>query len=76
MRKTSHTLLSVVAVVMVATLASTHASAQGMAKSNQFWWPDQLDLSPLRAHGAGSNPMGGDFNYAAEFATLDLVAVK
>ena len=50
--------------------------AQGMAKTNQFWWPEQLDLSPLRAHGAASNPMGDDFNYAAEFATLDLDAVK
>ena len=50
--------------------------AQGMAKTNQFWWPEQLDLSPLRAHGAASSPMGDDFNYAAEFATLDLDAVK
>jgi catalase-peroxidase len=50
--------------------------AQGMAKSNQFWWPDQLDLSPLRAHGIESNPLGADFDYAAEFAKLDLDAVK
>jgi catalase-peroxidase len=47
-----------------------------MAKSNQFWWPDQVDLSPLRDHGAESNPMGDDFNYAAAFAALDLDAVK
>jgi catalase-peroxidase len=47
-----------------------------MAKSNQFWWPDQLDLSPLRAHGIESNPLGADFDYAAEFAKLDLDAVK
>jgi catalase-peroxidase len=61
---------------MTPMLSSSPASAQGMAKSNQFWWPDQLDLSPLRAHGAESNPMGDDFNYAAEFAALDLDAVK
>ena len=76
MRKTTVYLLAVLAVAMTPVLSSSPASAQGMAKSNQFWWPDQLDLSPLRAHGAESNPMGDDFNYAAEFATLDLNAVK
>ena len=57
-------------------LASTSAFAQGEAKPNQFWWPDQLDLSPLRQHGIESNPMGEDFNYAEAFASLDLDAVK
>ncbi|NNF66224.1 MAG: catalase/peroxidase HPI, partial [Gammaproteobacteria bacterium] len=46
------------------------------AKSNQYWWPDQLDLSPLRDHDARSNPMGEDFNYAEEFSKLDLQSVK
>ena len=50
--------------------------APGQAKSNQFWWPDQLDLSPLRDHDARSNPAGEDFSYAAEFSKLDLKAVK
>ncbi len=76
MRKTKLSLLAVAAVAVALVLSWSPAFAQGVAKSNQFWWPDQLDLSPLRAHGAGSNPMGGDFNYAAEFATLDLDAVK
>jgi len=76
MRKTKISLLAVAAVVVALMLSSSPAFAQGVAKSNQFWWPDQLDLSPLRAHGVGSNPMGDDFNYAAEFATLDLDAVK
>ncbi|MEZ5557041.1 MAG: catalase/peroxidase HPI [Pseudomonadales bacterium] len=44
--------------------------------SNQFWWPDQLDLSPLRQHAAESNPLGESFDYAAAFASLDLDAVK
>jgi catalase-peroxidase len=44
--------------------------------SNQFWWPEKLDLRPLRQHGAESNPMGETFNYAEEFKKLDLVAVK
>ena len=35
-------------------------------KSNQFWWPEQLDLSPLRQHSPESNPLGnGDFDYAS-----------
>jgi catalase-peroxidase len=52
------------------------AFAQGEPKSNQFWWPEQLDLSPLRQHGMESNPLGSDFNYAEEFASLDLAEVK
>lgn len=45
-------------------------------KSNNFWWPDQLDLSPLRDHDSRSNPLGENFNYAKAFSTLDLAAVK
>jgi len=50
--------------------------AETRPRPNQFWWPDQLDLSPLRAHGAGSDPLGANFDYAKEFASLDLQAVK
>jgi len=46
------------------------------AKSNQFWWPDQLDLSSLRNHDKRSNPYGENFNYAEEFKKIDLEAVK
>jgi catalase-peroxidase len=48
----------------------------GQTKSNQYWWPDQLDLSPLRDHDARSNPYGADFDYAEEFEKLDFEAVK
>ena len=44
--------------------------------TNRFWWPEQLDLGLLRQNAAESNPMGDDFNYAEEFTTLDLAAVK
>ncbi len=44
--------------------------------TNQYWWPDHLDLSPLRAQAAESNPMGQKFNYAEEFKKLDLKAIK
>ncbi len=76
MLKTKLSILVAIVATITLLVASGPASAQGMAKSNQFWWPDQVDLSPLRAHGAGSDPMGAEFDYAAEFATLDLDAVK
>jgi catalase-peroxidase len=46
------------------------------AKSNQFWWPDQLDLSSLRDHDLRSNPLGKDFDYAEAISELDLDQVK
>lgn len=48
----------------------------GQPKTNQFWWPDQLDLNSLRDHDSRSNPYGGDFDYASAFSKLDLDAVK
>ncbi len=44
--------------------------------SNQFWWPERLDLAPLRQHGDASNPMDKSYRYAQEFKKLDLNAVK
>ena len=44
--------------------------------SIQFWWPERLDLGPLRQHGAESNPMGQKYIYANEFKKLDVAAVK
>jgi catalase-peroxidase len=40
------------------------------------WWPEQVDLSVLRAHSPKVTPLGGDFDYAAEFAKLDVDAIK
>jgi len=71
--------LAVVAVMAVlgAPAASGNAGFErGEAKTNQFWWPDQLNLEPLRQHARTSNPYGADYDYAAAFATLDLDAVK
>ena len=65
-----------VAVAALALAAAQPARAQGTAKPNQFWWPDQLDLSALRQHAPQSNPLGQDFDYAKAFRTLDLNAVK
>ena len=57
-------------------VSSTIASAQQAPMSNQFWWPEKLNLSPLRQHAAESDPMGEAFDYAAAFNELDLDAVK
>ena len=43
--------------------------------SNQDWWPNQLNLRILRKHPPSANPMGEDFDYAAEFSSLDLDAL-
>ena len=51
-------------------------SKRAGARSNRDWWPNQLNLSILHQHSSLSNPMGKDFNYADEFKTLDLGAVK
>jgi catalase-peroxidase len=45
-------------------------------RTNQDWWPNQLNLQVLHQHSSRSNPMGEDFDYAAEFKTLDLDALK
>ncbi len=44
--------------------------------SNRDWWPNQLNLKVLHQHSPLSNPMGKDFDYAKEFKSLDLAAVK
>ncbi|HEY4079627.1 MAG TPA: catalase/peroxidase HPI [Burkholderiaceae bacterium] len=53
--------------------APSHTSAGGPGNAN--WWPEQLKLQILHQHSAQSNPMGEDFDYAAEFKSLDLNAV-
>jgi catalase-peroxidase len=53
-----------------------HTHAAGSGTSNRDWWPNQLKLELLHQHSCKSNPMGKDFNYAKEFKSLDLAAVK
>ena len=45
-------------------------------RTNKDWWPDQLDLSLLHQHSSLSNPMGEGFDYAEEFRTLDVEALR
>ncbi len=60
------------AVCPVATGRRPHPTEGG---SNTDWWPNQLNLKILRKHTAVSNPMGGDFDYAAAFTAVDLDAL-
>lgn len=55
-----------------------HGESQAAKKSlnNREWWPNQLDLGVLRQHSTLSDPMDPDFDYAAEFNSLDLDSIK
>ncbi len=78
--KMTGALLLAIAISQSAHAAETQEPAKNMlAKSNvsnQFWWPERLDLLPLRQHAAESNPLGEKFKYAEEFKKLDVNSVK
>lgn len=57
-------------------LGGAQHKTAGSGTSNRDWWPNMLNLSILRQHSALSDPMGKEFNYAEEFKSLDLNAVK
>jgi catalase-peroxidase len=58
------------------TGATSMSSVGSGGTKNRDWWPNQLKLNILRLHSPLSNPMGENFNYAREFKSLDLSAVK
>ena len=57
-------------------IGSAAGPTQDAAATNQHWWPNMLNLQVLHRHAPSSSPMGDDFNYAEEFAKLDLPTVK
>jgi len=70
---------AVLAVSSMVPLSFAYAEGGAMTgpeMKGHEWWPNKLDLQPLRQHAAESNPMGDDFDYAEAFKTLDLDAVK
>jgi len=69
-------LLSALAVAISTALSASPALAETKPTTSSFWWPEQLDLKPLRQNSDESNPLGKNFNYAEEFKKLDLKAVK
>jgi len=54
----------------------TMPTALAQTPNNDYWWPNRLSLEPLRQDPMAFNPMGADFNYAEEFAKLDMDALK
>jgi catalase-peroxidase len=69
-------ILSALTLAVTLAIGSGSAVAKTGMTDNQFWWPEQLNLAPLRQHSVESNPYGPNFNYAEQFKTLDLAAVK
>ena len=57
------------------TQAAGQSAAQSTVTTNDYWWPAQLSLAPLRQHAAASNPYGAEFDYVSQFKTLDLTAL-
>ena len=57
-------------------ISARHPKHPTQGASNRDWWPDQLNLKILRKHHPAANPMGKEFDYATEFNTLDLAAVR
>ena len=76
MLKKSLPIAAAITVALSTITLSSNALATNATKTNQFWWPEQLNLSPLRQHGAESNPYRAEFNYAKEFATIDIQQLK
>ena len=81
MQKLSVSVLALLAATASPMILPTVAQAQSAVSAakpmtNKDWWPNALDLAPLRQHEAQSNPYGPDYSYAEEFKTLDLNAVK
>ena len=54
----------------------SHKHLAGRGRTNQDWWPNQLNLRILHQNSSLSNPMGEAFNYAEEFQQLDLETLK
>jgi catalase-peroxidase len=57
-------------------IPSPTPKASARPRTNRDWWPNQPDLSVLRQHEARPSPLGDDFDYAEEFRTLDVEALK
>lgn len=76
MTKRLVSLMALAVAVASPAMASPPMQMAPKPMTNKTWWPDRLDLSPLRQHAATSNPLGADYNYAEEFKKLDLAAVK
>ena len=76
MLKKTISLITMAAIGLSPLAAINFASAQEGVASNDYWWPNRLNLEPLRKNAAESNPLGEAFNYAEAFSELDLDALS
>lgn len=72
MFKSSSVILALLSSLLFFSTASNALTDEGKPQTNAQWWPERLDLSPLRYPNAKSNPLGKNFNYAREFNSLNL----
>jgi len=68
--------MTALAIGVSAAMSVQPAQAQQDMPDNDYWWPNALDLEPLRQHSPESDPLGEDFDYAEAFSNLDLDALK
>ncbi len=76
MRKSTLAIAIIAAMGLSPMAAIQSASAQDAAPTNDYWWPNRLDLSPLRQNSPASDPTGGTFDYAAAVAEVDIDELK
>ncbi len=80
MRACASALFAAIASLMAAPMPSgameSPPAGKGQPIPNRAWWPEQLDLTPLRRESPRSNPYGEKFSYVEEFKKLDLEALK
>ena len=69
-------LVSMLAIGLFTLAPVNLANAQDGVATNEYWWPNRLNLEPLRMHSPESDPMGEEFDYAEAFESLDLDVVK
>lgn len=65
-----------ISAIVLLTIAASPVMSGEKVIDNDYWWPNRLDLEPLRKNDPASNPLSDNFDYAAAFNTLDLEAVK
>jgi len=76
MLKKSLVLATAISLGLSTLAAVSPAIAQDGVANNDYWWPNRLNLDPLRDNDPASNPLGADFDYAEAFAQLDIDALK
>ncbi|MFT6052970.1 MAG: catalase-peroxidase [Halioglobus sp.] len=76
MLKKTIPLVAALALGLTPFMSVNAASDPGYTPTNEYWWPNRLNLEPLRLHSVESDPMGEAFNYAEAFNNLDLEVLK